>query len=207
VLRKAVEQLRPDLRDVGYEAIARGINFSVHANTGEEINLIARLNLAVVNDLLVIKTWGAELPDFGKALLTNIGFEMPLGLDKPVKLRHAWQLEAHLLEDFSQSPLMAVKNIQPDEAWLDYDRLVLPLMVRGPREGERFHPLGMQGHSQSIQDLLVNLKIPAHLRSVWPLVLCGEEIAWVVGLRTSDDFKITEMTQRVLVLKLNTVHP
>ena len=75
--------------------------------------------------------------------------------------------------------------------------------MRGPKEGERFQPLGMHGHSQSLQDFLVNLKIPAHMRTIWPLVVSGENIAWVVGLRPAEDFKITEKTRQILKIKLS----
>jgi tRNA(Ile)-lysidine synthetase-like protein len=157
----------------------------------------------VINDILIIKTWAAELPDFEQPLLSKISFEATLGLDNPVILRHGWRLEASLLEEWPESPLIAVKNIPNDEAWMDYDRLSMPLTVRGTRKGERFQPLGMRGHSQSLQDFLVNLKVPAHLRPIWPLVVSGETIAWVVGLRPAQDCKITGKTQRILKLKLN----
>ncbi len=99
-------------------------------------------------------------------------------------------------------PLRAVKNIPGDEAWLDYERLTMPLMLRGPVPGERFQPLGMDGHSQSLQDLFVNQKVPAHLRAMWPLLVSENRIAWVVGLGVSEAFKITENTQRILRIRL-----
>ncbi|MFU8826409.1 MAG: tRNA lysidine(34) synthetase TilS [Brevefilum sp.] len=202
VLRMAIEKLRPDLRDVGFEAIERALEYLQAGKAGGEIDLIARLNLAVIEDTLVIKDWSAELPDFGKPLLVDASFEAPLGLERPVELRHRWRLTATVEEDFSDTLLSAVKSIPNDEAWLDYDRLNLPLTVRGPREGECFEPLGMGGHSQSLQDFFVNLKITAHLRPVWPLVCADQRAAWVVGLRPSEAFKITGTTQRVLKLRL-----
>jgi tRNA(Ile)-lysidine synthase len=60
----------------------------------------------------------------------------------------------------------------------------------------------MGGQSQGLQDFFVNLKIPAHLRPVWPLVIADQRVAWVVGLRTSEAFKITDKTRRILRLKL-----
>lgn len=202
VLRLAIEQLRPDLRDIGYEAIERGLDYVEAGKAGGEIDLVARLNLAVIEDTLVIKDWSAELPDFGRPLLVDTSFEASLGLNQPVVLRHGWRITATLEEECSESPLKAVKRIPTDEAWLDYDQLPLPLTVRGAREGERFEPLGMGGQSQSLQDFFINLKIPAHLRLVWPLVSTDQRVAWVVGLRPSEAFKISEKTQRILRLKL-----
>jgi tRNA(Ile)-lysidine synthase len=201
VFREAVEQLRPDLRDVGFAAIERGVEFSEGAKPGEEIDLIARLNLAVVNDVLVLKNWTAELPDFNKPLLIRASFEATLDWENPVILRHGWRLKATLIRQLPESPLDSAKRVASDEAWLDYDCLRMPLLVRGPRAGDCFQPLGMDGHSQSLQDLFVNLKIPAHLRPIWPLVVAEEQIAWVVGLRPAEEFKITEKTQHILRIK------
>ncbi|MFA7407588.1 MAG: tRNA lysidine(34) synthetase TilS [Anaerolineaceae bacterium] len=202
VLRHTIEKLRPDLRDIGFDAINRGLNFAGGANSGEQIDLIARLNLVVVGDVLIIKAWSAELPDFDMPLLTEPSYQATLDIEKHVKLRHGWRLEAEILEEIPAEPLKDVKNIPTDEAWLDYDHVTTPMTVRGSVEGERFQPLGMGGHSQSLQDLFVNQKVPAHLRLFWPLVVSGGRIAWVVGLRPSEAFKIAENTQRILRIKL-----
>lgn len=201
-LRQAIDHLRPDLRDVGYDAIVRGVHFAETANTGGEIDLVARLNLAVIKETLIIKTWDADLPDRGQPLLQDVIFEETLAPGHPVDLRHGWRIEAHLLEDLPEDMLTLAGKLGPGEAWLDFDRLDLPLVVRAHREGERFQPIGMGGHSQRLQDFFVNLKIPAHLRSRWPLVTSGDSVAWVVGLRPSEYFKITSETRRILSLKL-----
>jgi tRNA(Ile)-lysidine synthase len=201
-LRHAIAQLCPDFRDVGFDVITRGVAFAETDSTGGEIDLIAHLNLTVIDDTLIIKKWEAELPDGGQPLLMETEFTGELAPGCPVSLRHGWRIEAHLVEEVREDLLTSIREIGPDEAWLDFDRLGLPLLVRGAQEGERFHPLGLDGHSQRLQDFFVNLKIPAHLRPLWPLVLCGDRVAWVVGLRPSDDFKVRGDIRRVLKLKL-----
>lgn len=202
ILRQAIAQLQPDLRDIGFDAIARGLSFIEGGQAGGDIDLVSCLNLAVIEDKLVIKTWDAELPDLGQALLPDEEFKAILSLNAPLNLRNHWRIEASLLEAFDDKPINLVKNLTPDQAWLDYDCLDLPLVVRGRKSGERYHPLGMGGQSQGLQDFFVNLKIPEHLRSLWPLVISGQRVAWVVGLRPSEDFKVTQKTERVLNLKL-----
>lgn len=202
VLRQAIAQLRPDLRDIGFDAIMRGLAFIEGRTAWGEVDLVARVSLAVIDKVLIVKTWDAELPDFGMPLLLHAQFNGLLGLEKAVNLRHGWRIEANLLEHRPDRLIEVVKNLSPNEAWLDYDLVRMPLVVRGRVEGERFHPLGMAGHSQGLQDLYTNLKIPEHLRSLWPLVVSTDKIAWVVGLRPAEDFKISAATQRILTLKL-----
>jgi tRNA(Ile)-lysidine synthase len=90
----------------------------------------------------------------------------------------------------------------PHIAWLDADRLSFPLKVRGVRPGDRFHPLGTPG-SKKLQDFLVDLKVPREDRSRVAVLESGGEIAWVLGMRIDDRFKIVEGTSSLAVLSIH----
>jgi len=87
------------------------------------------------------------------------------------------------------------------EAWLDADRLSFPLLVRGIRPGDRFHPLGAPGR-RKLQDFLVDEKIPREDRARIMVIESAGEIAWVAGMRIDERFKIGEHTVRVAVLEV-----
>ena len=87
------------------------------------------------------------------------------------------------------------------EAQLDLDLTGTAFSVRSRRPGDRFHPLGLGG-TQKIQDFLVNVRIPRRLRDRVPLLVTGAgEIAWIIGHRIDDRFKVQPGTKRVLRLK------
>jgi len=92
----------------------------------------------------------------------------------------------------------------PEVACLDYDKLQFPLVLRSWRAGERFCPLGMS-QQKKISDFLNDQKIPLNLKNkVW--VLCsGDHIAWVVGLRVDNRFRITDRTRKVYQLTMKTI--
>jgi tRNA(Ile)-lysidine synthetase-like protein len=78
-----------------------------------------------------------------------------------------------------------------------------PLYLRGVRVGDRLEPSGMDG-SQKLSDLLINRKVPRHLRT-WVPVLCdnggpetGERILWVVGQRRSRHAPVESSTAQVV---------
>jgi len=206
VLRHAIAQLYPDLRDVGFEVIERGLTFAQEAASGGEIDLVARLNLVVIDDALMINTWNAELPDLGQLSLLSADEQGVLDLGQPLYLRFGQRIEASLVEKPPENLMAAVKALSPDEAWLDYDRLNLPLAVRARQEGDRFKPLGMGGQSQSLQDFFVNCKVAEPFRWRWPLVISGDDIAWVVRIRPSEVFKVRDTTHRILRLRLVDTH-
>ncbi|MDY6796916.1 MAG: tRNA lysidine(34) synthetase TilS [Actinomycetota bacterium] len=89
----------------------------------------------------------------------------------------------------------------PDLAWLDADRLEFPLKLRGIKPGDRFHPLGAPG-SRKMQDFLVDAKMPREERPGVAVLESGGEIAWVVGMRVDDRFKVRDETRHVAVLRL-----
>ncbi|MGB9661719.1 MAG: tRNA lysidine(34) synthetase TilS [Moorellaceae bacterium] len=94
----------------------------------------------------------------------------------------------------------------PYEAWLDRDRLQGALVVRNWLPGDRFRPLGMKG-TKKLQDLFVDAGIPAAERRRLPVVLCGENIVWVAGVRMAEEFKITPSTREALHLVLEALEP
>jgi tRNA(Ile)-lysidine synthase len=91
-----------------------------------------------------------------------------------------------------------------DEPLLDAGRLGETLTVRGWRDGDRMQPLGLAG-TKSLQDLFSDRKVPRSLRRSLPVVLAGDEIAWVAGVAVSDRFKLDERTSATMRLQARAV--
>jgi tRNA(Ile)-lysidine synthase len=78
------------------------------------------------------------------------------------------------------------------------------LRVRYGRPGDRFRALGSPGHKR-LARFLQDEGIPAPERARVPLVLHGEEIVWVAGVRPAAAHAITSATRARLGLVL--LHP
>lgn len=81
------------------------------------------------------------------------------------------------------------------------------LSVRTFREGDRFVPLGME-KPVKLKDYFISRKIPRMDRRGIPLLLLGDRIAWIIGERIDNGFKITARTTKALavtVRKLSTI--
>jgi tRNA(Ile)-lysidine synthase len=81
----------------------------------------------------------------------------------------------------------------PREAYVDARSLDGPLLIRGPRPGDRLRPLGASG-TRKLQDILVDLRVPARVRPGTPLVVCGHRIVWVCGLVLAEEGRIRRDT-------------
>ena len=99
------------------------------------------------------------------------------------------------------------KIVHPEEvtsgdkfsAFFDLEKTASVLAVRGRRRGDRFWPLGMAAPKR-ISRFMTDSKVPRPLRDLMPLVLSGDDIIWVTGLRPDEHFKVTGNTKAVLAI-------
>jgi tRNA(Ile)-lysidine synthase len=85
------------------------------------------------------------------------------------------------------------------------DRCRTPLAVRNRRPGDRFRPLGLGGRKK-LQDYFVDKKVPRQHRDRVPLVVDeNDRIIWVAGHGIDDEFRVTDSSQAVLILRLTQV--
>ena len=79
--------------------------------------------------------------------------------------------------------------------------LAPPLTVRSWRAGDVFRPLGLRGRKK-LQDFFVDRKIARGARRTIPLVADRRRgIVWVVGHAPAEDFRVTDGTAGVLILR------
>lgn len=91
---------------------------------------------------------------------------------------------------------------QRNEERFDAEKIGARPRVRTWQAGDRFQPLGMNG-TKKLQNFFVDEKVPREQRGRVPLV-CAEDgrIAWVVGYRMAEPFKVTKETRRILRVRL-----
>ena len=77
------------------------------------------------------------------------------------------------------------------------------LALRPRRAGDRFCPLGMDGRSKLVSDLLVNCRVPAEWRDRIPLLVRADDsIMWVCGWRVDERARVRESTSQVAIVRL-----
>lgn len=86
-------------------------------------------------------------------------------------------------------------------ACLDADKLNHPLTVRKWERGDKFVPLGMKG-KKNVSDYLTDKKFSLFQKENQYVVCCGEDIVWLVNERTDHRYRITESTQRIILIQI-----
>ena len=81
--------------------------------------------------------------------------------------------------------------------WFDYDKIITTLSLRTREQGD-FLVIRDDGARKSLQDYLVNEKVPKSERDKQLLLADGSHVLWVIGKRISAHYKVTEHTKRIL---------
>ena len=94
------------------------------------------------------------------------------------------------------------QSLAPSIAYLDADKVSLPLTLRHPQTGDRFQPFGMQHGTRLISDFLTDLHLNLFEKQKQWLACSGQDIVWVCNLRPDHRYRITKATRRILILHL-----
>lgn len=101
-------------------------------------------------------------------------------------------------------PRSALSSIPTDHhiACLDAEKIKFPLQIRLWEKGDKFCPLGMHQLKKKLSDFFNDLKFTAKQKEECLLLLSENKIAWVIGYRPDERFKITSFTEMVLQITL-----
>jgi tRNA(Ile)-lysidine synthase len=185
LLREAARRVRGALSGLDADHVEAADELVVGETAHGELSLPG-LHLRVQSNEIVlsprpdpaVKPWSMPL-DVGETVIA----------DPPLRLH---------LEVVDECPAM-----HPEDRWLeaaDADRIVFPLELRSRRDGDRFAPLGLAKRIK-LKDFLINERVPFFDRDQLPLLCDREKIVWAVGVRLSDEVRITAETKRYLTME------
>jgi tRNA(Ile)-lysidine synthase len=83
----------------------------------------------------------------------------------------------------------------------DYDTVAEGINIRYRLPGDVFAPYGGPG-KKKLKDFFIDQKIPRHKRDEMLLIADGSVIIWIVGLRTSEKYKVTKFTKNILYIEI-----
>ena len=203
ILRNAIEQLLPDLRDFGYELTMKTIESIHNPPEGGQWQVIGGVDILVHGEKMYI--------GFRQAITESIQNTYPqwaedeicmVSEEQGIFILGTWKLSVEQIERDAVNGRPWLTS-DPSEAWLDSDKIQPPLVLRSFRQGDRFAPFGLAGKTKKISDYFIDQKIPYHVRKKYPLICDQEGVLWVVGERLADRGKVTRTTETLLYLQLS----
>jgi tRNA(Ile)-lysidine synthase len=100
------------------------------------------------------------------------------------------------LEEVSRNEVRL--GADPNVEYFDYDRLPYRLFLRTWQAGDRFAPIGMDGHHLLIAEFLTNIKASEQERRTAVVLATADDIVWLCGYRMSEHYKLTNETRRIV---------
>lgn len=195
-LRVALLQLLQDQLEIGFDSIELARLSAELPRSGQQAHLPGGAVLHVTADQLVISATG----DFPTMLAPQVPDGPPLRLPIPgkVALADGRVLSAKIVKSPRIQGIAA-----SSDSW--EVQVALPakaeLIVRGRLASERMQPLGMNGRSRTLKQIMIDRKIPEPLRSAWPVVVANEQVVWLVGHAVDHRYRVTEASGTVVRLR------
>ena len=158
------------LRPLGFhpEQLEDLLRAALERHTGAEFLSAGYRALVDREAILVMTARSTVLPSY------HVSSDLALPADAPVRLTR-------------RSLGTDDVDLGPGSVRLLPERLDFPLLLRPWEHGDRFQPHGMSG-TRSVSDLLIDAKVPRHLKER-TYVLCSKgTIVWVVGHRGANGF-------------------
>jgi len=200
VIRWAAYQLRRTLRNIDFEHIEQAVEIARDGQTGARAVLPHGLELTVGYTTLTISEADAvHLPSERPWL--EPGQVIPVDIPGVTLLRQGWSLHAREVSHWDLETI--AENPNPLAAWIDANALGARPALRTRETGDRFRPQGLRGAEVRLSDFLINTKVPRTWRDHLPLLVSGEQILWVAGIRVSEKALIKPDTSRVIHLRFS----
>lgn len=103
-------------------------------------------------------------------------------------------------EELEYTPEFQIPR-EKEVACFDADKLDSEVYYRKWLIGDSFVPFGMKG-KKKISDYLTDRKFSISQKERQWVLCCGERIAWLIGERTDNRFRIDETTKRIIIYRM-----
>jgi len=202
LIRHAIERIRPEALDVGFTALERASQFINDTSRNVRLDMSGDLHLLREGLLIYVVAGNATLPVERWPQMPDESNTIPVKVPGSIPLSGGWKLNCERWNIASLAMEQAKSNDDPFQVWIDARGISDALELRVRQDGDRFEPLGMDGHEMKISDFFINVKLPQRARDRWPLLCMGEKVVWVPGYRPAHPFRLTESTKQALYFSL-----
>lgn len=195
VVRLAASMVIGGEQDLGFNHIEAVLQLAADKQSGKEVHLPGPVAVRKQYDRLEFQPLAdtKPQPELKPVFVDCPGVTRIGGLDAELVIEETYV-------DSQQIAALREKKTRFEE-WLDFERVLPPLFVRGRIEGDRFHPLGAPG-AKTLSDFFIDEKVDPTKRARTGILCDQAGPIWVMPLRIDERVKLRSTSSRALHLTL-----
>ncbi|MGL5820708.1 MAG: tRNA lysidine(34) synthetase TilS [Sarcina sp.] len=153
--------------------------------------------ISLTNDIIVINQYGDIVITNKNSLNENlIDTEITFSIEEVIKGSKkfefgSYNLKFEIIENDGQ-----INFNNANEKYFNFEN-TKDITLRTRKNGDKIIPFGSKA-SKKLKDIFISLKIPKEKRNGIPIIEFDKNIAWIVGVRTSELFKINQKNKKLL---------
>lgn len=190
-IKRSLQEQYPDAEDITQERIENLVELIRGGKSQFALELGDHINAAGRKDSVRI-TKGETVDSH----VTSTWQPIQLTLQGDTQLPYGWVLQT---QKMSERPKHIV--LPPDEAYFDLTKAGTDLHMRPVTLSDSFIPFGRDKFI-GVMDYLKRMQIPTAERKLWPVLLAGNDVVWVVGLRADNRYRVDDSTRTMLHVKV-----
>lgn len=171
LIREAIKRINQDLLNIDFDHIEAALDMLSSKKISGEVNLPNNIIIAksyddfiVTHESKINPRFSYTVDTYGQYNFEHVSFEI-----KKVRVKKL---------DLGSTAVL-----------IDPKKFRFPVEIRNFRPGDKFTPFGMKGEKK-VKDFFIDEKIPRYLRKLFPLFVINGRIAWIGGLRMSEEFRV-----------------
>lgn len=195
VIRKVIKDLKGDINGIDFKHVQIVDDFISNIDSqGKYLDLPKNIFIEKCRESVCFgekskKTAGRQ------KIISSL---LHLGIEKKIPELNI-SLKAEKVQ--KQSVVKNLKKHSANVEYFDLDTISFPLEVRTRRGGDLFHPLGEKG-KKKLKKFFIDQKIEGREKNGIGLIVTDGIIAWVIGIRLGEHYKITKRTKRIVKIKV-----
>jgi tRNA(Ile)-lysidine synthase len=192
ILREGIIIIQGSLRQIAYKHLISILQLLGKSGSSKGLPLPGGVKVTKEYDRLIMRT--------GRQVINPFCYHLP-HIPESIPIQEInKEMKFTILKMNKRFSFSTDRNI----VYLDRSKVTFPVTVRNWTSGDWFYPRGMRGRKK-VKDFFIDKKIPFSERRKIPLLLFGDRIAWVGGLRSDQEMAATQRTKEILKVELTSL--
>ncbi len=177
VLLKAILALKKSTQNISFGQIDLICN---NLATGKQYFIGDGIYIYTTHNKIIIADKNPDIPDYSyKITIPGNVIVKETGITYHIEYTDEYKKEKDTI-------YLSLDNIDADN-----------LVIRTKQDGDTFIPSGMIG-SKKLKKFYIDSKINLHLKNLYPVIACNNEILAVIPIRIGENYKVTDKTKKIL---------